>query len=118
METMTNQCEKCDMKGVPCVGLQSRGTAFWEAGLRAQFREGFSESLTSRIPEGEVGLGERGIYVRACERVCMYICVCVCLHSCVYVNKDFLRGGKIMSIKSRDKHGYGMIREGQEYLYV
>lgn len=35
VETMKSQYEECDMKEVPCAGLQSRGAAFWEGRLWA-----------------------------------------------------------------------------------
>ena len=88
VETMKSQYEECDMKEVSCVGLQSRGTALWEGRLWAWLREGFSESLTSRTPEGRVG--ERRICVCVCEHACTcYLCVCMCVLACV--NKDCFR---------------------------
>ena len=65
VETMTNRYGWCDRKEVPCVRL-------W-----AWLREDFSECWTCRIPEGEVGLGERGIYVHAYEHPCTCIRLCM-----------------------------------------
>lgn len=78
-------------------------------GLWACLREGFSESLTSRGPEGWVGLGKEAL-------VCM--CVSVHVHACPWVCvpmwiKTVLGGGKIISPKPRNKHGCGTFKKGQ-----